>query len=78
MSTHSPGLFLMNKKQEVGIIKKFKEKSEGIMPFVTFSISLGGMYTSLFFIGKHVEEEANLKITPGIVGGVFAYPFNVE
>ncbi|GAA5811080.1 hypothetical protein MFLAVUS_004509 [Mucor flavus] len=41
MSTPSPGLFLMNKEQKVDIMEKFEEKSEGIMPFMTFSISLG-------------------------------------
>ncbi|CAO3612741.1 unnamed protein product [Mucor hiemalis] len=41
MSTPSPGLFLMSKEQKVDIMEKFEEKSEGIMPFMTFSISLG-------------------------------------
>ncbi|GAA5808669.1 hypothetical protein MFLAVUS_002062 [Mucor flavus] len=41
MSTPSLGLFLMNKKQKMDIIEKFEEKSEDIMPFMTFSISLG-------------------------------------
>lgn len=41
MSTPSPGLFLMNKKQKVDIMENFEEKSEDIMPFMTFSISLG-------------------------------------
>ncbi|CAO3685352.1 unnamed protein product [Rhizopus stolonifer] len=41
MSTPFPGLFLMNKEQKVDIMESFEEKSEGIMPFMNFSITLG-------------------------------------
>ncbi|CEP14154.1 hypothetical protein [Parasitella parasitica] len=41
MSTPSPGLYLMNKEQKVDIIKDFERKSEGVIPFMNFTISLG-------------------------------------
>lgn len=37
MSTLS-GLYLMNKEQKVGIIKDFERKSEGVIPFMNFTI----------------------------------------
>lgn len=49
MSTPSPGLFLMSKEQKVDIMEKFEEKSEGIMPFMNFSISLG-VCVHLYFL----------------------------
>lgn len=48
MSTPSPRLYLMNKEQKVDIIKDFERKSEGVIPFMNFTISLG-VYASLFF-----------------------------
>lgn len=41
MSTPSPGLYLMNKEQKVDIIKDFERKSEGVIPFMNFTITLG-------------------------------------
>lgn len=54
MFTPSPGLYLMNKEQKVKISKDFEQKSEGVIPFMNFMITLG-VCASLFSI-KYIEE----------------------
>ncbi|KAI7894197.1 uncharacterized protein EV154DRAFT_499618 [Mucor mucedo] len=41
MFTPSPGLYIMNKEQKAEIIKDFRRKSEGVLPLINFSVSLG-------------------------------------
>lgn len=78
MFTPFPGLFLMNKEQKVDIMENFEEKSEGIMPFMNFSITLGVCIHLYFLLESVLKKTTNLKITPGIVRRDFAYHFYAE
>ncbi|KAI8888099.1 hypothetical protein K501DRAFT_173926 [Backusella circina FSU 941] len=67
MFTLSPGLYLMNKEQKVDIIKDFERKSEGVIPFMNFTIKKitysGNIYLKPSSLLMHLSQKVSACLT---------------